>query len=80
MNLSFVESIPPGSFEEISVEMPDWERKFKSLIQQRKHIKFEFAKMPNIPDNLLHELAEQNYAHIILRSGDGQRFLVPGSN
>lgn len=72
-----VEFAPKGDFEKISIEMPEWKKKFRSLIDQRASIKYVLAEMPTLSAEIHDELIKQKYIHLVLASDDWQHFLVP---
>jgi hypothetical protein len=75
-----VKSFPDGEFEDISIEMTDWQEKFKSQIKDRKRIKFDLFQMPTISKEIQEELGKQSYGQLILESNHDQRLLIPISN
>jgi len=79
MNTVITKSIPPGDFEEISIELPDWEAHLLKLVQEGKPIKYRRCNMPMIPRNIRAELSRRSYCNHILENDKEQHFLVPKS-
>jgi len=72
-----VKLVPKGDFEKISIQMPDWETRFPSLISQRIAIKYRFNEMPNLSKEIQELLVEKQYVHLTLESDLDQHFLIP---
>lgn len=67
---------PKGNFEKISIEMPDWENQFLSLISQRIAIQYETYEMPTLSAKIQELLVEQKYVHLVLESDTDQHYLI----
>jgi hypothetical protein len=80
MNLQIINIVPPGDFEEVSMEKRGWEERFLRLVQQRKHITYRTHDMPKIPPNIQDELNKACYCDVISEHDKWQHFLVPPSN
>jgi hypothetical protein len=70
MNTILVESQPPGAFEEISIEMPEWDRKFIEMINIRKPITYDVYTMPNLSNQIQTELERNCYCRYNLKGTD----------
>ena len=79
MNTILTKSVPPGDFEEISIEMPDWQARFLTLIQKEARIKYDVYAMPTLSKEIKDELSRRSYCDVILESDKDQHFLVPKS-
>jgi hypothetical protein len=80
MNTVIVRRAPPGQFEEITTEMPDWKATFLSLVQQGKRIKYDVHTMPTVAQDIRSELNKENYCDFVLERNQDQHFLVPRFN
>ena len=76
MNTSLVKSVPLVDFEEISIQMPDWQGRFSRLVQDGKPIKYRVHTMPNLSEDLQDELSKRGYCHLIFEDDHNQHFLV----
>jgi len=77
MNTILTKSVPPGEFEEVSIEMPDWQARFIKLAQERNPIKYHVCTMPTLSKDIQDELIKQHYCHLILESDHDKHFLTP---
>jgi hypothetical protein len=77
MVTAIIKAVPPDEFEEISILIPDWRRKFLSLVQREKRIKYHRLAMPSIPADIRTELRTKNYFDLILEQDRNQHFLIP---
>ncbi len=77
MNHIIIPSVPPGDFEDISVDMPDWQARFLKLVQDEKAIKYDVYTMPNLSKEIQDELNKRGYRYLILDSDKNQHFLAP---
>jgi hypothetical protein len=78
MNFSMIKDVPPGDFEEISIQMPQWEKTFQTLVKQGKLIKYQVYSMPNLSESIQDELSKGKYCNFVLEDSDWH-FLVPKS-
>ena len=69
--------VSKGDFEEVSIEMNEWQHRLQSLVSQRRSIKYDPYTMPNLSKEIQDELARQEYVHRVLESDDDQQFLMP---
>ena len=79
MNTVLTKTVPPGDFEEISIQMPDWPARFLNLIQEGKPVKYDIFTMPNLSKEILEELGKRGYYRVISESDKDQHFLIPKS-
>jgi hypothetical protein len=77
MNTVIIRTPPPGTFEEISSEMPEWKEKFLSLVHQGKLIRYEAHTMPALTTDIRTELNKGNYCDFVLGRDSDRHFLVP---
>jgi hypothetical protein len=80
MNTVIVRTVPPGDFEEISVEMPDWKATFLNLVQQGKRIHYDVHSMPTIHQRYSGRTQQGNYFDFILEGDHDHHFLIAKSN
>jgi hypothetical protein len=71
-----IEAEPQLPFEEISMEMPNWEERLGQLIKARLPIKYHLYGMPNIL-KFEFDLTKQRYEDRVLASNKSCHFLVP---
>ena len=77
MNTIIIKSVPPGDFEDISIDMPDWQARFLKLVQDEKPIKYIVYTMPNLSKEIQDELSKRGYRDLILDSYKDQHYLAP---
>jgi len=77
MNTILIKSVPPGDFEEVTIQMADWQAHFLKLVQERKPIKYDVYTMPTLSKDIEDELSRQSYCHLILESDHDKHFLRP---
>lgn len=77
MNHIIIKTVPPGDFEDISIEMPDWQARFLKLVQDEKHLKYDVYTMPNPSKEIQDELSKRGYRDFILDGDKDQHFLAP---
>jgi len=77
VNIILIKSVPPGDFEQISIQMPDWQARFLKLVQERKPVKYDVYTMPTLSKDIQDELSRQSYCHLILQSDHDKHFLTP---
>ena len=81
MNVSLVNSVPPGDFAEISVLMSGWQNRFQTLVRQRRPIKFDFYPMPGLPTEIHQSLRERGgYRDVVFQKDQWQHFFIPEPN
>jgi hypothetical protein len=78
MNTFLVESPPSLCFQEISIHQDNWRERFLGLIREKKPISYDVDDMPNLADDITHELDKNKYRHLILKSNQDSHFLISG--
>jgi hypothetical protein len=79
MNTSLVKSAPQGEFVKVSPLIENWEIKLKTLVSQRKPVKFDMFPETKIPSEIIHVLVLLGYQVLTLEYDRWQHFLVPNS-
>ena len=77
VNTIIVKSLSAGDFEEISIQMADWQARFLKLVQEQKPIRYDVYTMPNLSGEIEEELSKHGYRHLILDDDKDQHFLAP---
>jgi hypothetical protein len=72
-----VKDVPLGDFEEINIEMPQWETRFIILVANKRLIKFNVHTMPTLGQDIRNALHQKKYQDFILQDDHDQHFLIP---
>ena len=72
-----VKEAPLGEFEEISIEMLDWEAEFLDMVANQKLIKYNVYNMPTLSQDIKAALYMNEYRDLILQDDHDQHFLLP---
>ncbi|MEI6193372.1 MAG: hypothetical protein WCS42_03480 [Verrucomicrobiota bacterium] len=80
MNATLVKSPPPGDFTYISALNTGWHMQLHSLIAEKKPITYDFFPLRKFPDDVLEQVTQHGYQHLILENDRWQHFFIPPAN
>ena len=80
MSALFVESPPPGDFAYISALSTGWHGQLHSLIAEKRPVTYDFSPLRKFLDDVLEQVTQHGYQHLILENDRCQHFFIPPAN